>query len=162
MSLVFQIICQLPLVLSIICSKIGQTPLSKGCTWNGHQGGTCHSLLFGGHLRVVARGSIACWRSGARGFCQWGQSVSRQPQPVAQQWYISPFCCCTSICCRKLPFGDDLECTGVDQADTAIRKWCVHGPDVLPVSVDSVKGQYQADNLFFIGSVCYYGGYQCN
>ena len=36
MSLGFQIIFQIPLVLSIIFYKIGQTPFLKGCTQRGH------------------------------------------------------------------------------------------------------------------------------
>ena len=60
---------------------------------------------------------------------------------------------------RGITLRADLGCTSAKQADIILRRWCIHGSDVRPLAVDSVRRQYQAELVFVVGFGCYYGRY---
>ena len=82
-------------------------------------------------------------------------SVLRRPWLIVCRWYIYPWRRCLS----NLVSGTYSR---IRSWMISIRRWCLHGVDVLPLAVDGVRRQYQAELVFVVGFGCYYGRSRCN
>ena len=106
----------------------------------------CHSVLKACRLWILSLGPVSFAPTMA---CSVVIGISSHGGVVNPIW------------CWGRPLRADLVCTSVNQAAIAIGRWYMHGFDVLLLAVDSVQRQYQAEPVFVVGFVYYYGRYRC-